>query len=160
MTSSFEYFPGVPLFHSRDLVHWRQIGHVLTRPSQLPFAAWRASGGIFAPTIRHHNGVFYMVTTNMSGGGNFFVYTRDPFGEWSEPIWVAQSGIDPSLHFDDDGRVYLTSNWIERMPPPAEDDQAVPFWGIQQSEIDITTGKLLTTPQRIWPGSTPSKAEV
>ncbi len=153
VASSFEYFPGVPLFHSRDLVHWRQIGHVLTRPSQLSFAEWRPSGGIFAPTIRHHNGVFYMVTTNMSGGGNFYVHTRDPFGAWSEPIWVEQSGIDPSLFFDDDGRVYLTSNWLEHMPPPAEDDPATPFWGIQQSEIDIATGKLLTTPQRIWSGT-------
>lgn len=153
VTSSFEYFPGVPLFHSQDLIHWRQIGHVLTRPSQLPFEEWRPSGGIFAPTIRYHEGTFYMVTTNMSGGGNFFVHTRDPFGEWSEPIWVDQSGIDPSLLFDEDGRVYLTSNWIDRFPPPAEIDPANPFWGIQQSEIDITTGKLLAGPQRIWGGT-------
>jgi hypothetical protein len=66
VTSSFEYFPGVPLFHSRNLVHWRQIGHVLTRPSQLPFANWRPSGGIFAPTIRYHDGTFYMITTSGS----------------------------------------------------------------------------------------------
>ena len=86
VTSSFEYFPGVPLFHSRDLVHWRQIGHVLTQQSQLPFAHWRPSGGIFAPTIRYHDGTFYMVTTNMSGGGNFYVHTADPFGAWSDPV--------------------------------------------------------------------------
>jgi alpha-N-arabinofuranosidase len=153
VTSSFEYFPGVPLFHSRDLVHWRQIGHVLTRPSQLSFADWRPSGGIFAPTIRYHDGIFYMITTNMSGGGNFYLHTRDPYGEWSEPIWVDQSGIDPSLHFDDDGRVYLTSNWIGRFPPPDEIDPTDPVWGIQQSEIDITTGKRLTEPQRIWAGT-------
>ncbi|HEU5088865.1 MAG TPA: family 43 glycosylhydrolase, partial [Roseiflexaceae bacterium] len=79
VTSSFEYVPGVPLFHSRDLVHWRQIGHCLTRPSQLPLANVRASGGIFAPTIRHHDGVFYRVTTNVTEGGNFYVHTRDPF---------------------------------------------------------------------------------
>lgn len=87
VTSSFEYFPGVPLFHSRDLVHWRQLGHVLTRPSQLPLAHVRPSGGIFAPTIRYYDGVFYMVTTNITDGGNFYVHTRDPFGPWSEPIW-------------------------------------------------------------------------
>jgi xylan 1,4-beta-xylosidase len=153
VNSSFEYFPGVPIFHSRDLVNWRQIEHVLTRPSQLSFTDWRASGGIFAPTLRHHNGTFYMVTTNMSGGGNFYVHTHDPFGEWSEPIWVDQSGIDPSLFFDDDGRVYLTSNWIERFPPPDEVDPVDPVWGIQQSEIDIVTGKRLTEPQRIWSGT-------
>lgn len=153
VTSSFEYFPGVPLYHSRDLVHWRQIGHVLTRPSQLPFEHWRPSGGIFAPTIRYHDGTFYMVTTNMSGGGNFYVHTRDPFAEWSEPIWVDQSGIDPSLCFDDDGRVYLTSNWFGGFPIPDELDTSATFWGIQQSEIDITTGRRLAEPRRIWEGT-------
>lgn len=153
VTSSFEYFPGVPLFHSRDLVHWRQIGHCLTRPSQLPLANVRPSGGIFAPTIRYHGGVFYMVTTNVTGGGNFFVHTRDPFGAWSEPIWLEQSGIDPSLFFDDDGRVYLTSNWFAGFPLPDEIDPAAPLWGIQQSEIDIATGKRLGEPRRIWAGT-------
>jgi alpha-N-arabinofuranosidase len=153
VTSSFEYFPGVPLFHSRDLVHWRQIGHVLTRPSQLPLAHVRPSGGIFAPTIRHHDGVFYMVTTNITDGGNFYVHTRDPFGPWSEPIWVDLRGIDPSLFFDDDGRAYLTGNWFAGFPLPAESDAAAPIWGIQQSEIDIATGKRVGEPQRIWAGT-------
>src|SRR5436190_867054 len=151
VTSSFEYFPGVPLFHSRDLVHWRQIGHVLTRPSQLSFAHWQPFGGIFAPTIRYHEGTFYLITTNMSGGGNFYVHTRNPFGEWSDPLWVDQGGIDPSLYFDDDGRVYLSST--ETLPLPDEIDLAAPFWGIQQSEMDITTGRLLTEPRRIWAGT-------
>ena len=151
VTSSFEYFPGVPLFHSRDLVHWRQIGHVLTRPSQLPFAHWQPFGGIFAPTIRYHDGTFYMITTNMSGGGNFYVHTADPFGAWSDPVWVDdRGGFDPSLYFDDDGRVYLTSTETQHFPLPDEIDLAAPFWGIQQSEIDITTGRLLTEPQRNW----------
>ena len=153
VTSSFEYFPGVPLFHSRDLIHWRQIGHCLTRESQLPLQRWRASGGIFAPTIRHHEGTFYMVTTNVTGGGNFFVHTRDPFGEWSEPIWLDQGGIDPSLFFDDDGRVYLTSNWNAGRSLPVEDDPAEFRWGIQQSEIDIATGKRLTESRPIWRGT-------
>ena len=153
VTSSFEYFPGVPLFHSRDLVHWRQIGHCLTRPSQLPLAHVRPSGGIFAPTIRYHSGVFYMVTTNITDGGNFFVHTRDPFGAWSDPIWLDQSGIDPSLYFDDDGRVYLTSNWFAGFPLPDEIDPAIASWGIQQSQIEITTGERLTEPQRIWAGT-------
>jgi alpha-N-arabinofuranosidase len=152
-TRSFEYFPGVPLFHSRDLVHWRQIGHCLTRPSQLPLAHVRPSGGIFAPTLRYHDGVFYMVTTNVTDDGNFYVHTRDPFGPWSEPIWIDQSGVDPSLLFDDDGRVYLTSNWMSGFPPPPEIDPAAPFWGIQQSEIDIATGKRLTEPLCIWGGT-------
>src|SRR5207248_4284569 len=87
VASSFEYFPGVPLFHSRDLVHWRQIGHCLTRESQLPLHGVGSSAGIFAPTIRFHDGRFYMVTTNV-GTGNFYVWSDDPAGEWSEPIRV------------------------------------------------------------------------
>jgi xylan 1,4-beta-xylosidase len=153
VTSSFEYFPGVPLFHSGDLVHWRQIGHCLTRPSQLPLQDIRPSGGIFAPTIRHHDGTFYMITTNVTGGGNFYVHTRDPFGEWSEPIWVDQGGIDPSLFFDDDGRVYLTSNYATPTPVPDEIDPATFSWGIQQSEIDVTTGRRLSEPRPIWSGT-------
>jgi xylan 1,4-beta-xylosidase len=153
VTSSFEYFPGVPLFHSRDLVHWRKIGHVLTRPSQLPADPWRPSGGIYAPTLRYHAGTFYMVTTNTSTGGNFYVHTRDPYGEWSDPTWIKQGGIDPSLFFDDDGRIYLTSTAEVTSPLPAEIDPAAPFFGIQQSEIDIATGTLLTAPRVIWRGT-------
>ena len=93
VNSSFEYFPGVPICHSKDLVHWRQIGHCLTRRSQLPLDHAAPSDGIYAPTIRHHAGRFYMVTTNaMPGQGfrNFYVSAEDPAGEWSEPIWLDQ----------------------------------------------------------------------
>ena len=106
--SSFEYFPGVPIFLSKDLVHWRQIGYCLTRKSQLPLKNVRASGGIYAPTIRYHNGTFYMITANVDGGGNFYVTASDPRGPWSEPVWLDPDGIDPSLLLDDDGTVYYT----------------------------------------------------
>ena len=108
VTSSFEYYPGVPVFHSRDLVHWRQIGHCLSRPSQLPLRGARSSGGIYAPTIRCSRGTFYMITTNVTWGGHFLVTASDPSGEWSEPVWLPGAGIDPSLFFDDDGKVYLS----------------------------------------------------
>ncbi|MEW5957331.1 MAG: glycoside hydrolase family 43 protein [Chloroflexota bacterium] len=152
VTSSFEYFPGVPIFHSRDLVHWRQIGHCLTRPSQLPLHNFRPSGGIFAPTIRYHDGVFYMVTTNVTDGGNFYVHTPDPFGEWSEPVWVDQSGFDPSLFFDAEGGVYLTSTYMDG-PVPDEIDPVTFRWGIQQSKIDLAAGRLLSQPRPIWSGT-------
>src|SRR2546422_10059598 len=85
VTSTFEYFPGVPVYHSKDLIHWRLIGHALTRPSQLPLVRLTRNGGIWAPTIRYHDGVFYMVTTlKTEGHGNFFVFTKDPTGEWSD----------------------------------------------------------------------------
>lgn len=137
-TSTFEFFPGVPIFHSRDLAHWEQIGHALTRVSQLPLADARPSGGIYAPTLRHHNGCFYMVTTNVSHGGNFYVSAEDPAGEWSEPLYVQQGGIDPSLLFDDDGKVYFTST-VDG--------------GIHTCEIELSTGKMLTPPVRVWNGT-------
>ena len=145
VTSSFEYFPGVPLFHSRDLVNWRQVGHCLTRPSQLPLTKgnWNCSLGIFAPTIREHRGRFYMITTNIGNGGNFFVWTDDPFGEWSDPVWIPKaphSGPfdfenDPSLLFDDDGLVYLTTHRNE------------------QCTIDIATGQRTSEVRTVWEGT-------
>lgn len=144
VTSSFEYFPGVPLFHSRDMVNWKQIGHCLTRDSQLPLQRTGSSAGIYAPTIRHHNGRFYMVTTNVRGGGNFYVWADDPAGPWSDPIWVDQKGIDPSLLFDDDGRVYFVSTESAAFPGVS---------GAIQSQIGIATGKLIGPPVHLWGGT-------
>ena len=73
VNSSFVYAPGVPIFHSKDLAHWEQIGNILDRPSQLPVAGADISDGIYAPTIRYHDGLFYMITTNVTYGGNFIV---------------------------------------------------------------------------------------
>lgn len=112
VTSTFSYFPGVPIFHSTDLVNWKQIGHVLDRPSQLPLEGQRIGEGIFAPAISYnpHNQTYYMITTNIRRG-NFFVKTKDPFGIWSDPIWMPEvKGIDPSIFFDDDGKAYIVNN--------------------------------------------------
>ncbi len=142
VTSSFQFFPGVPLFESKDLINWKQIGHVLTRESQLPLSGAGSVGGIYAPTIRCHAGRFYMVTTNVSAGGNFYVWTDDIHGEWSDPIWVEQDGIDPSLYFEGD-KAYFMSN--------GTDDEGV--HGIVQCEIDIATGKKLSPVKCIWQGT-------
>jgi xylan 1,4-beta-xylosidase len=111
ITSTFEYFPGLPIHHSRDLVHWRLIGHVLDRPGQLPLDGVRPSGGLFAPTLRHHGGVSYVVCTLVDGvreSGNFLVTAPHPAGPWSDPVWLDDvPGIDPSLFFDDDGRAWF-----------------------------------------------------
>ncbi|SDG60943.1 alpha-N-arabinofuranosidase [Lentzea fradiae] len=113
VTSTFEHYPGLPIHHSRDLVHWRQAGHVLDRPSQLPLQGVRSSGGLYAPTIRHHDGVFYVVCTLVDGtreSGNFVVTATDPAGDWSEPHWLPEAaGFDPSLFFDDDDRAWWTA---------------------------------------------------
>lgn len=113
VTSTFTFVPGVPIFHSRDLVNWKQIGHVLTRPSQMKnFEHQHVSGGIFAPAISYcpANKTYYMITTNV-GAGNFFVKTTDPFGEWSDPIYLPEvQGIDPAFFFDDNGKAYIVNN--------------------------------------------------
>ncbi|MEU4730189.1 family 43 glycosylhydrolase [Streptomyces sp. NPDC023588] len=101
VTSSFEWFPGLPVFHSRDLVHWRRIGSALDRPSQLDLGGCAPSRGLFAPTIRHHDGVFHLVCTLMDGPGHFVVTATDPAGPWSQPHWLDGEGFDPSLFFDD-----------------------------------------------------------
>ena len=144
--STFEYLPGLPVLHSRDLVNWEIAGYAIHRAEQMQFSGMKCSEGLYAPSIRFHNGIFYVVCTNVSMGGNFYVTASDPRGSWSDPIWVKQGGIDPSLLFDDDGKVYFTSNgWVEK------NGHTIAF--IQQSEIDIRTGELLTEPVRICYGT-------
>ncbi len=144
VTSTFEYFPGVPVFHSTDLVNWRQIGNCLTRQSQLDLAHVKSSQGIYAPTIRYNpfDDYFYMVTTNVTKG-NFFVKTKNPAGEWSEPIFVAQGGIDPSLFFEEDGTAHFISNARKENVRRA---------GFLMASIDLETGKFLKEAVPVWGG--------
>lgn len=148
ITSSFAYFPGVPIFHSKDLVNWEQIGHVLDRPSQLKLDGVGISGGIYAPTIRYHQGVLYVITTNIGNGGNFIVTATDPKGPWSDPHWINDTpGIDPSLFFDDDGKVYYTGT--------AQAVDAVEFHEseIYCQELDLKTMQLVGERVGIWRGA-------
>ena len=137
VTSSFEYFPGLPIYHSKDLVNWQQIGHCLTRDSQLPLHKVNASGGLFAPSLRHHDGLFYVICTNVSHGGNFYCTATDPAGPWSEPIYVNINSIDPDIFWDEDGRTYFVT----------QGDEA-----IRVTEFDIKTGKLLSDENKVWGG--------
>ncbi|MBE6590239.1 MAG: glycoside hydrolase family 43 protein [Ruminococcaceae bacterium] len=139
VTSTFEFFPGVPIYHSKNLINWELIGHCLTRDSQLPLQGAAVSKGIYAPTLRYHDGVFFMTTTNVSAKGNFIVHTRDIRGTWSEPAWVSQGGIDPSLFWDDDGKCYFLSTALDT------DGRNSIF----MSEIDPLTGELLSSAERI-----------
>ena len=136
-TSSFEYFPGIPIYHSKDLVNWQQIGHCLTRDSQLPLHKAPASAGIYAPSLRYHDGLFYVISTNVSGGGNFYCTATDPSGPWSEPIWVDINSIDPDIFWDDDGRTYFVTQGDE---------------GIRIAEINIETGEILSPERLVWGG--------
>jgi xylan 1,4-beta-xylosidase len=151
VTSTFEYFPGLPIFHSRDLVHWHQIGHVLDRPSQLPLDAIRPSGGLYAPTIRFSQGVFYVINTLVDGkmkSGNFIVTATDPAGPWSEPFWLENApGIDPSLFFDDDGRVWYVGN---RMAAHSQYRGHTEIW---LQELDLGDMRLVGEPRVLWDGA-------
>ncbi|GAE92171.1 beta-xylosidase [Gracilibacillus boraciitolerans JCM 21714] len=154
VTSSFEYFPGVPIFHSKDLVHWRQIGHVLDRPEQLNLDQTPNSRGIYAPTIRYHNGIFYMITTfvvsKQGARKNFYVTAEDPAGPWSNLIWLEGApGIDPSLFFDDDGKVYYTGN---RKPPPSG-QQYLKHNEIWLQELDLQKKQLVGPTYSLWDGA-------
>ncbi|MTI40596.1 glycoside hydrolase family 43 protein [Fulvivirga lutimaris] len=110
VNSTFAYYPGIPVFHSTDLVNWRQIGNVLDRPEQLDLEGFGVSRAIFAPDISYDNGIYYVTCTVVDGKGNFVVTATDPAGPWSNPVWLPEvSGIDPGLFFDED-KTYLIYN--------------------------------------------------
>ncbi len=124
VTSSFAHFPGIPVFHSRDLVQWVQIGNAIDRPSQLRFDGHGVSRGVFAPDISHHDGVFYIVNTCVDCGGNFVITAKDPRGPWSNPVWLDFDGIDPSIFWDEDA-AYIVNNGPPNEPPRYDGHRAI-----------------------------------
>jgi alpha-N-arabinofuranosidase len=127
VTSTFSWFPGIPVFHSRDLVSWTQIGNAIDRPDQLDFARLGMSRGVFAPAIEHHAGTFYILNTCVDCGGNFLITADNPAGPWSDPVWLPEivGGIDPSLFFDTDGRAWILNNGPPEGPPLYEGHRAI-----------------------------------
>ena len=127
VTSTFGWFPGIPVFHSRDLVNWTQIGNAIDRPDQLDFKNLGLSRGVFAPTIQAKNGIFYILNTCVDCGGNFVVTAENPAGPWSDPVWLPdlEGGIDPSLFFDDDGRTWILNNGPPEGTPQYEGHRAI-----------------------------------
>jgi len=110
INSTFAYFPGLPVFHSKDLKNWKQVGNVISRPSQMNFMGHRMTRGLFAPAISYNNGLYYAVCTLIDKGGNFVVTAKDPAGPWSDPTFIPEvRGIDPSIYFDND-RAYIVYN--------------------------------------------------
>lgn len=145
--SSFEYAPGVPIWRSTDLLSWEQIGHALDRPSHIPFRSGRPSGGIFAPTLRHHGGRFWMTTTDYHRiyDGQLIVSAEDPAGPWTDPVFVAGTiGIDPDLAWDDEGICHLTF---------------AGFTGMQSVAVDPSTGVRLGEVREVWRGTGLAAAE-
>ncbi|MGL6159137.1 glycoside hydrolase family 43 protein [Microbulbifer sp.] len=127
--SSFAYVPGLPILHSRDLVNWRLLGHALTRRSQVDMRGLQVSQGIFAPTLRYHQGRFYLIGTAVGAGGNFLITAKDPQGPWSDPVWLPEiGGIDPDIFFDDDGRVFIAHNDVPEGEPLYDGHRAIWLW--------------------------------
>jgi len=140
VNSSFAYFPGLPIFHSTDLLNWKQIGNAMDRNTQLVIGDVEVSRGLFAPSIRYHNGLFYIMCTNVSYKGNFIITAENPAGPWSDPNFTsAVSGIDPSLFFDDNGKVYITYN----SDPPDNKPLYNGHRTIRIIEYDIATQKTI-----------------
>ena len=127
VNSTFSWFPGIPVFHSRDLVHWTQIGNAIHRPDQLDFKKLGMSQGVFAPDISEHGGTFYILNTCVYCGGNFLVTASNPAGPWSDPVWLPDldGGIDPSLFFDEDGSAWIVNNGPPEGQPLYEGHRAI-----------------------------------
>ena len=149
VNSSFGYFPGVPIFHSRDLAHWEQIGNILDREEQLKLED-EISRGIFAPTLRYHKGLYYMITTNVTYGGNFIVTAKSPEGPWSDPYYLGEeaAGIDPSLFFDDDDKCYYVGTRPNSKGVKYDGD-----WEIWVQELDLEKMQLVGQSMAIWNGA-------
>ena len=149
VNSTFSFFPGLPVLHSKDLAHWEQIGNILDRDSQLPLKNSGHSRGLFAPVIRYHEGKYYAICTNVSHGNNFIVVADSIEGPWSEPYYLEDAdGIDPSLFFDDDGRCYYCGTH-----PNPDGVKYNGDWYIYVKELDLKTMKLVGEHKNVWNGS-------
>lgn len=149
INSTFAYFPGLPIMHSRDLVHWEQIGNAMHRQEQLPLKNAGHSQGLFAPTMRYHDGTYYVICTNVSYGGNYVVTAQNPAGPWSDPYYLeGADGIDPSLFFDDDGKCY----YIGTHPNPDGYKYNGDYY-IWIQELDVQSMKLVGEVHNVWNGS-------
>ncbi len=140
VTSTFEYYPGLPIYHSKDLVNWHIIGHALSTHQSNPLKGAGTSGGQYAPTLRYHDGTFYIIGTNYGGEGSrgiSIVTAKDPAGPWSDPVWLDQWWVDPSLDFYDGKTYYLSP------------DNAGSFL---LGTIDVTTGKEIEPRRKVASG--------
>lgn len=145
VNSTFEYLPGVPVHRSSDLVTWTQIGNVYSRLEQLDLTDAPSNAGIYAPTIRHHDGRLYVVTSDLgtASEGHLISHARDAAGPWGKPVRVAGAiGIDPDLFWDDDGTCWLSWRGVFGHSEP----------GIHSAPIDPDSGVVVGAPKRLWQG--------
>ncbi|PSN65212.1 beta-xylosidase [Corynespora cassiicola Philippines] len=150
VTSTFNWFPGLPIYASRDLLHWKHVSNALNRPEQLPSLAYinRGQSGIYAPTIRYHDGTFTVITTvanqalpreNLTRWDNIIFNTKDPYGEWDDPIHYYGPGIDPSPFWDDDGTAWVSSTFNSS--------------GVVHAPVNLTTGEVTLPFKWLWIGT-------
>ncbi|KAL0948330.1 hypothetical protein HGRIS_010917 [Hohenbuehelia grisea] len=158
-TSTFEYFPGHPIYHSKDLVNWKLIGHALNRPSQLSMLGTPSDAGVWAPGLRFHRGWYYLTSTTRYVytaelrlfPRSFYVKTQNIFSNnWSDPVYFDALGYDADLFWDTNGDVYNTWSGINN----AVDK----IYGIWQNKIELETGNSLTAAQLIFKGTLPNNS--
>ena len=150
VTSTFEYLPGLPVYRSTDLTDWTHIGNVASRPEQAAVTGVPTGGGVWAPTIRYRDGVFYVIVTiAMSPRGCVVFTAADPAGPWSDGMTIdGVGGIDPDLAWDDDGTAYVTFSGLY-----TSGEQFGQHLGIQQVRVDLAAGKALEQPRSLWSGT-------
>lgn len=144
VNSTFAHWPGIPVHESTDLVHWKLVGHALTDTALYNFDGLGQSRGVFAPSIHHHDGTFYVVGTLVDAGGNFVVTAKNPAGPWSAPTWLKNvDGIDPSLLFDEDGKAYLVHNGPADGAPQYDGHRAIWIHEFDPVKLQAGPGKVL-----------------
>lgn len=154
-TSTFEWFPGVRIHHSRDLIHWELVARPLNRVTQLDMRGNPDSGGVWAPCLSYDQGTFYLIYTDMKTLGgpwldspNYLVTTEDIAGDWSDPVYLNSSGFDPSLFHDDDGRKWLVNMLKDHRKPSGNS-----FAGIVLQEYSAQAQKLVGPAKNIFEGT-------
>lgn len=148
-TSTFEYLPGIPVYHSTDLVDWTRIGHVVDREGQLDSREVPTLGGAWAPTIRFHNGLFYVAVTDAMARGTLVFTATDPAGPWSDGLVIEGAiGVDQDLAWDEDGTAYMTYSGLDTVTGNIHE-----HGGILQVRVDLEAGKALEEPRSVWSGT-------
>ncbi len=158
INSSFSYFPGIPIFHSKDLNTWKQVGNAIDRPSQMDFMSERLTRGLFAPSINYNKGIYYITCTDIDNTGNFVITATDPAGPWSDPVTIPEvRGIDPSLFFDDDKAYIIYNSEAPDNKPQYDGHRTVRMYAfdvktlkVKGSEIQLVNGGVDISKKPVW----------
>jgi xylan 1,4-beta-xylosidase len=159
VTSTFSWYPGLPILHSTDLVNWRIIGNAIGRPGMVDFSGIGTNRGLFAPAITHQDGRFWIVNTCIECGGNFVITAEDPAGPWSDPVWLDFGGIDPSLFFAEDGTAWIVYNDAPPGPPEYEGHRALWLQQFDPVAMKMLPKRILLRDKGVDPATKPVWAE-